>query len=429
MLEKFLLYIKENLSDSDTNNILLSVSGGIDSMVMVRLCHLANLKFGIAHINHDTREGESDKDAEFVQNYCIKNSISFHEKKLNYKNLSEGNFQENARAARKDFLKQVADNENYSCIFTAHHMDDRLETLLMNLDRKSGIKGLIGFPSYAPPFFKALLPFSKEEIIHFASNNNVDFKVDKSNYSDAYRRNRIRHHIIPILNAEFNNFTTHSAASMNHLAQDYTLLEELIDELNLVEKGDLYNVIHLDKIKALTNGKTLLYHVLDRYNFNYQTTEDIYNSSNTGSLFYSSDYESLLNRDKLLIRPLKNPLIVDLSIHEPGEYKLTNGRKIRVYLSNEASENSNSLSYDKTTVKWPIRMRNIQPGDIFHPINLKGKSKKVKKLCSDLKISRFDKENLIVLEVENEIIGILGLGYDFFHQPIKKDDFLIFEYS
>ena len=164
MLEDFLSYIKADLSIDLNDKILLSISGGVDSMVMLDLFVQSGCQIVVAHIDHSTRKGQSKKDKEFVESVCAQKEIPFHSTTLDSEVLKKGNFQQNAREARKDFLAHIADNTSCKWIATAHHLEDRWETFLMHLNRKSGLRGLTSLRSREGNYIRPLMAFTKAQI-------------------------------------------------------------------------------------------------------------------------------------------------------------------------------------------------------------------------------------------------------------------------
>ena len=265
MLEDFLSYIESNLSVIREDKILLSVSGGIDSMVMLHLFRQLGYKIEVAHINHSTRNGESDKDMAFVEQYCEEKLIPFHAKILEYADLQKGNFQENARNERFAFLHKTATDQNCKWIATAHHKDDRWETFLMHLNRKSGIQGLTSLRSKENQIIHPLLIFTKEQIVNYGKNNNISFVHDKSNDSDDYKRNAIRNRITPEIVNLFPDFIKNVNQSINHLDETYDLIQELIDRNHDCnrrhQRGLFYYLFRKNKSIYKSNLLTLSYHI------------------------------------------------------------------------------------------------------------------------------------------------------------------------
>jgi tRNA(Ile)-lysidine synthase len=410
MLEDFLSYIEANLSVFREDKILLAVSGGIDSMVMLHLFSQLGYNIEVAHINHSTRKGRSDEDMAFVNAHCRALSIPFHAITLNYSELKRGNFQENARNERFKFLYKIKEQQHCTWIATAHHKNDRWETFLMHLNRKSGIRGLTSLRGKEHQIIHPLLTFTKSQINKYAYEHNIEFVHDASNDTSDYLRNAIRHKITPEVETLFPDFILNVNRSISHLQGTSLLLRELIDHYRFESKNEQSGTITiaLDKIKAFKNQEALLYFILEGFGFNYSTVNDILKTTNTGKLFESKLYQVLYDREKLILRLKKTRNQIDLSIDSPGIYGLPNGKKLVVQINSPKNTDAH-LWLDLTKVKWPLKIRGIQPGDKFKPSGMKGATKSIKKFCTDLKIDRFTKEDLLVVEQEELILQIIGI--------------------
>ncbi|MDP4291811.1 MAG: tRNA lysidine(34) synthetase TilS, partial [Bacteroidota bacterium] len=202
MLERFLKYISKHRLIDPHDKLLLAVSGGIDSVVMCELFHQSGIKFDIAHCNFSLRGEESDGDEQFVRNLASGLKVNFHVKKFDTHAYAENqgvSIQMAARDLRFMWFRQLALDHGYSKIAIAHNLNDQAETFFINLLRGTGIAGLRAMKPYHEGFIRPLLSFSREEIVEFARANGCTFREDSSNASDKYLRNRIRHHLLPLL--------------------------------------------------------------------------------------------------------------------------------------------------------------------------------------------------------------------------------------
>lgn len=387
---------------SKTSPLLVSVSGGKDSMVLLDILNHQGYNIGVAHINHSTRNGESDLDEDFVKSYCAENDIPFYAKKLDYEKLSEGNFQNNARIARKQFLESML--HKYEYILTAHHANDNFETVLMNLNRGSGLAGMRGIIAYDPPYIRPMLHLQRSQIDEYQRQHNVPFREDSSNASDDYLRNRIRHHIGNKITEILPNVIPSTSKTTDILSQEYALLNELVDKYKekiLSESNGLVS-IDLEKIEV-TNPELLLFYLLKPYGFELSMIQDIYNAK-TGAIVENGSFEILKNRNTLLLRPIKNIEYFECEITDYGCHSTPLGD---VYLSESVTEQVPKHLVLKD-IEFPVTLRLWKPGDHFKPQGMKGKSKKVKDFLTDLKCSRFEKDQVMVLVEKGIIIQIVG---------------------
>ena len=220
---------KENLEvlgeDIFSKKFLLAVSGGADSMVLSHLFRFFDsaqndkgLEFQVAHVNYHFRGEDSNLDQKIVEDFCKKNDIKFHLKDVSEEEKTEMKSLQNwAREIRYNFFFNLLEKENLDFIVTAHHLNDELETFIINLSRGSGIKGLSGIPKNENRILRPFLTFSKSEIYAFAEENNIDFREDKSNQKDDYLRNKIRNQIVPKITEIFPNFLEQFGESLGYL--------------------------------------------------------------------------------------------------------------------------------------------------------------------------------------------------------------------
>ena len=230
--------------DIPSKKFLLAVSGGADSAVLSHLFRVSGFEFQIAHVNYHFRGEDSNLDQKIVQDFCKKNNIKFHLKDISEEEKTEMKSLQNwAREVRYDFFFNLLEKENLDFIVTAHHLNDELETFIINLSRGSGIKGLSGIPKNENRILRPFLTFSKSEIYAFAEENNIDFREDKSNQKDDYLRNKIRNKIVPKITEIFPNFLEQFGESIGYLATVNQFFQEeiqktfdeiFIDGMNLI---------------------------------------------------------------------------------------------------------------------------------------------------------------------------------------------------
>ena len=215
----------ENLGENiSTKKFLLAVSGGADSMVLSHLFRISSFEFQIAHVNYHFRGEDSNLDQKVVENFCSENQIKIHLKSISEEEKSNMKSLQNwAREIRYDFFFKILEEENLDYIVTAHHLNDELETYIINLSRGSGIKGLSGIPKNENRILRPLLKFTKNEIYAFAKENSIDFREDKSNEKDDYLRNKIRNQLTPKIVEIFPNFLEQFGESLSYLSSvNYT---------------------------------------------------------------------------------------------------------------------------------------------------------------------------------------------------------------
>jgi len=410
MLEDFLSYIVEELSVKKTDKLLLAVSGGVDSMVMVDLFRQTDVYFEVAHINHSTRDGASDSDAMFLQNYCTTNKIVFHSIKLDYASLAEGNFQQNARKARYRFFDSVMKKSNLTYLATAHHMDDRWETFIMNLNRKSGIRGLTSLKPKRDHVIRPLMNLRKKKIEAYALEHKIPFVKDISNDSDDYTRNKIRHNISNIAEEIIPEIINNANQAISNLSNTDLMIQELVQTAEIIKTMEStgYCIVDLQMIKEFNTQNQIAHYVLSPFGFTNSSIYDMMSCNNTGALFFSHSHEALYDRGKIIIRPKEEQIKVHLKLVSPGKYFLQDGRELRYEKFESGNSKAGVLYLDSSKyTNNEITVRSIQPGDRYYPSHMNGKSKSLKKHLTDLKIDRFSKAKILVVKVDQKIVKLL----------------------
>ncbi len=426
-----LKFFKENLNalgiDSGKDRILLAVSGGVDSMVMVELFIKSKFLIGIAHVNHNTREGDSKRDKEFVEKYCKSKNIPFYSTSFNFNTKNTGqsnNFQEAARNFRYNWMKEVMSEYDYNFVATGHHLDDNIETFLYRINRGVGLESLGGISDKTDFVIRPLLPFSKEEILLFAKQNNVEYVEDYTNQKDDYDRNFIRHNIVPQYEKMHSNFKKRISVTIQNLKETNVLFEFLLE--SFFEKYVSINlgVTHIDKEimkERKIDASSLLYFFLKKYGFNKSQVNDIINAiDNTGRVFYSPLNKLLVDRKKLIIKPEGfdgNDIEFDADL---GEYSIENIGILKIEEHRGNVKFGKSILYlNGDKLSFPLKVRKWKAGDTFQPYGLKGKLKKIKTYLTDKKINRFQKEETFILASAGEICAVIGREIDY---RFKIDD-------
>src|ERR1035437_545506 len=278
MLEQLKAFILKEKLFEKADKILLTVSGGVDSIVMCDLFYKAGFSFGIAHCNFKLRGKESEGDEAFVKALAAKYNIPFHTKSFNTKSFAEKkkiSIQMSARDLRYAWLKKIANEKKYSFIATAHHLDDSIETFFINILRGTGIAGLQGVPVRHGDIIRPLIFASKKMIREYAEAEKLFWREDSSNFTDKYLRNNIRHHLIPSLKKLNAGFEKTISKELSYFKEAGEIFKKFIEEKKkeiVVEEGKniLFNI---KKLKDSGHAETLLHELLRAYDFTPETTE------------------------------------------------------------------------------------------------------------------------------------------------------------
>jgi len=376
MIEQFAKHIKTNFPFLANEPFYIAVSGGIDSMVLVHLCVQLNLNFEVVHCNFMLRGAESDAETQFIESFCRSNGIPIHTKYFDTNTIAINNkesIQITARNLRYQWFQEII-SIGFDYVLTAHHLDDSLETVLINFSRGTGLEGLTGIPAQNGNVIRPLLPFSREEIEHFAKKNQIQWREDSSNASDKYLRNKIRHSIIPLFKDLNAGFLDSFQNTLHHLQQAESLVNDaakLVYE-KVVEEKENQLEIHLKPLLEFRNYKAYLYQWLKEYGFS--AWNDIYDlvEAQSGKQVFSVTHVLLKDRNKY---------------------------------------ENHAIFVDADTIKFPLQLRKWQEGDFFYPAGMNGK-KKLSKYFKDEKYSLLDKENQWLLCAEDQIVWVIGKRAD-----------------
>lgn len=393
--------------------LLVAVSGGVDSMVLCDLLVKSKIDFAIAHCNFQLRGKDSDEDENFVVNYCEENQIEFFSKKFEVKNhKNSGNFstQMAARELRYTWFEEIMKEQNFDYLVTAHHLNDALETFLINLSRGTGIKGLTGIQEN-DQILRPLLPFSKAEILNYADENQLKWREDSSNASTDYVRNKIRHKIFPELKEIHPEFLNNFSQSIQFLKEENQLISNHLEEIKsrIFEEEKESIQISIDKIKKLNPIETYLHHLFSEFGF--KSTNEILKilQSENGEI-RSKTHRLIRNRNEIILTKIKLEKFeqeIELNEFEILEKPLY----LRFLKSEERNLKADeTLDYDK--IKFPLRLRKMKIGDIFYPFGMKG-SKKLSKYFKDEKYSKIEKENAwLLVDDDDRIVYVVGKRID-----------------
>ena len=289
--------------DIPSKRFLLAVSGGADSAVLSHLFRVSGFEFQIAHVNYHFRGEDSNLDQKIVQDFCKKNNIKFHLKDVSEEEKTEMKSLQNwAREMRYNFFFNLLKKENLDFIVTAHHLNDELETFIINLSRGSGIKGLSGIPKNENRILRPFLTFSKSEIYAFAEENNIDFREDKSNQKDDYLRNKIRNKIVPKITEIFPNFLEQFGESIGYLATVNQFFQEEIQKTfdEIFIDGNESDFI-LNKEILFQKHKTIIIEIIRKLGFTGIEIEKIMSAEN-GKFFRSSTHEITIKRKEIFCK-------------------------------------------------------------------------------------------------------------------------------
>jgi len=425
-------HIAEHLSFLKDSKLLIAISGGLDSVVLAKLCYDLQFSIAFAHCNFQLRGEESDSDETFVKQLAADWNIKVFTKKFKTESFATNeklSIQMAARTLRYEWFQEIANTYAYDYILTAHHKDDALETFLINLSRGTGIEGLTGIPEQNGIVVRPLLSFTRSEIKNFAEENDLQWKEDSSNASTKYIRNRIRHDIVPLLKELNPAFMDNFERTQVHLRESKDILHESIKNLRnqLVEKlTDDQCRIEIAALQKLPNPKAYTYELLKEYGFN--TWKDVSDllTGQSGKQLFSRDYRLIKDRAYLLLQKRsKKEIASETILINDSESIIKTPIRLQIEeVTCITNTGKNVLYIEKEMLKFPLILRKWQKGDYFYPFGMKGK-KKLSKYFKDEKYSLIDKENQWLLCSRDDIVWIIGKRSDNRYKLTKPTNTII----
>jgi tRNA(Ile)-lysidine synthase len=423
MLERFLKFIAENCLCDKQDKIILSVSGGIDSMVMADL--FINTGFdntAIVHCNFKLRGKESDLDEELVRDFAHTHQLPFYSKAFDTKKFAERNkcsIQMAARELRIGWAQKLLGDENYRYYATAHHLDDQIETFFINIFRGTGISGIRGLLPKQGFLIHPLLFSTKNDLITYAKERGINFREDATNKEIDYQRNKIRHLLIPVIEEIYPQYRTTLSKNMENFKQVervYKFQIEILQKDVVADQNDSVKV-SIRKLQETPFAEICLYEILKPLGFNVQDVNDIYTGldSQSGKRYYSSTHRLVKDRDYLLIEPISN-IKNDSFLIEHKTEKI----KMPVDLLISRFERSSDFNIpadqklavvDSSKLEYPLIIRKWEKGDYFYPLGMSGK-KLISDYFIDEKIPLPLKEKTYLLLSGRDIVWIIGHRLD-----------------
>lgn len=418
MKESFYNHLTQLVGTPEDCTFLLTVSGGGDSVVMAHLFHSCGLKFAIAHCNFHLRGDDSDEDMRFVQQLAANYGVQLFVKEFDTFSIQKNSgksVEMVARDLRYQWFEEVG--QPFDFLVTAHHANDNAETLLLNLCRGTGLKGLTGIPARNGKYIRPLLPFTSDELRQYAIRHKLAFRTDQTNFSEQYQRNKIRLAVLPKLTEINPDLIRTFSRNADHFRHQYDFYQRQIAAFKqeiVSLHGDEIR-ISIRKLSENPDKELLLYEFLKEYNFTAATARDIAQrlDGNAGKLFFSDTHCLLKDRDYLIINKKEETTDAEAIVSSWEELE-----KLGFSVENHEVNGSvpferdpNVLYVDAAKIAFPLTLRHWREGDAFQPFGMYG-TKKLSDLFKDAKSSRFDKQKAWILCCKGEIVWVVGFRSD-----------------
>jgi len=422
MIQRLIHFITENKIFDKSHKILVGVSGGIDSVVLLDLLDKAGYSMAIAHCNFQLRGAESDKDERLVHALALKYDVSIF--KIAFDTLAIAterkiSIEMAARDLRYEWFEKIRSENNCDFIAVAHHRDDQLETFFLNLARGTGLAGLTGMNPVNGKVVRPLLFASRGEIENYRHELFLDFRMDATNQNLEFQRNKIRHSLMPIMDSLNPNFREGLIRTMDHLDKTASIYNRTITEAwqRVVSTNDQTHYISIEALQNLDPLDTYLFEFLKPFGFKGSNIGDIVQSLSglSGKQFSSTTHRLLHDRENLVLTPLVEEEVshfyldqeqneISYPIHLQISKEMSNGS---IYYTDSKSE----ASIDQDKVQFPLLIRKWQQGDYFKPLGMTG-LKKLSDYFVDSKLSLLEKENVWILANGEQIVWIIGHRLD-----------------
>ena len=409
MLSKVKDYIKKHKLLSLSDLYIVALSGGADSVALLLLLDEMGYKVHALHCNFHLRGEESDRDERFCEDLCLKKNIPFHRihfDTLMYAETHKMSVEMAARELRYRYFEQLRKDIGAEAICVAHHQDDTVETVLLNLVRGTGLRGLTGIQPRNGAILRPLLCVTRTEIEAYLATKQQDYVTDSTNLETDFVRNKIRLQVVPLLRQLNPAVSENIVRTAEHLTEAQKVLDAVVDTY----KGS--NQLDLCALQQVGSAEYIVFEWLKQYGFNGSQVQQVI-SAETGSIFSSpTGYEVLKDRGRLLVEPTIMAF-TPIRIPEEGTYVLPDDRRLNVRRSNPfVSKDSHEATLDARQLRFPLTVRRVEEGDWMIPYGMTGR-KLLSDLMTDLKMSLFDRRRqLVVVDAQGAVVWAIGLRTD-----------------
>lgn len=404
------------------DRLLLAISAGIDSVVLLHLLLDLGYRPALIHCNFKLRGTASDADEIFVRELAKQHQLACFVAAFDTSQEAKKaglSIQMMARQLRYDFFDRIRQEHGYDYILTAHHLDDRIETFLLNFLRASGLTGLRSIPAKNGYTRRPLLAVNRQEIDRYQQKNNIAFREDESNASDKYQRNFLRHHVLPKLYELAPHLAERSQQNFEYLEQMHYLYEQQVAYLKndmLKETAAAGARLDLEKLRKHPAKESLLWAFLQNYGFHKEQLKQVL-SARVGTVLKTPTHEAVVSAHELLIEKKTATAQLDQAFWTEDQDTFSfNGycfEKEEVSSAESFKSGKQQLLLPQQALVYPLELRYWQAGDYFQPFGMKGKSQKLKKFFSNNKINRLERKRIpLLFNGDGRMIWLVGQRSD-----------------
>ena len=406
MWSKVERYIEKHKLLKPSELYIVALSGGADSVALLLLLKNGGFNVHAAHCNFHLRGEESDRDEAFCEQLCADENIPFHRAHFDtreYADLHKVSIEMAARELRYRWFEQLRQDIGAAGICVAHHRDDSVETVLLNLVRGTGLRGLTGIQPRNGHILRPLLCVSRAEIEAFLAEKGQKYVTDSTNLETDVQRNVVRLEVLPLLRKLNPAVVENIQRTAENLAEAQQVLNTIVANIDNVK------TLELSELDKYGSSEYLVFEWLKKYGFNGDQVRQILDAE-TGRIVSSAmGYDVLKDRGRLIVEPALEPFR-PMRIPEEGTYVLDGKtrfsvRKKNVYVSKEP----HVATLDAAKVSFPLTVRRVEEGDCMQPYGMKGK-KLLSDLMTDLKMTVFEKRRqLVVVDSQGVVLWAVGL--------------------
>ena len=409
MLSKVKDYVKKyNLLD-DNGLYLVALSGGADSVALLLLLDEMGIKIHAIHCNFHLRGEESDRDEQFCERLCQQKNIPFHRihfDTLMYAETHKVSVEMAARELRYRYFEQLREDVGAAGICVAHHRDDTVETVLLNLVRGTGLRGLTGIQPRNGNILRPLLCVSRQEIEAYLQAKGQEYVTDSTNLEADVQRNVIRLKVLPLLKTLNPAVAENIQRTAGNLLEAQRILDSITSQFKDVK------TLELNGLEKYGSSEYIIYQWARQYGFNGTQVRRIMEAE-TGRVFSSLvGYDLLVDRARLLVEPSLKPM-KPVRIPEEGTYVL--GDQTRLLVKKEPawiSKDAAIATVDASKVRFPLTVRRVEEGDVMQPYGMEGR-KLLSDLMTDRKMTLFEKRRqLVVTDADHQVVWLVGIRTD-----------------
>lgn len=425
LTERFQTYVRDNELFTREDKILLTVSGGVDSMVLMTLCFNSGYNVAVAHCNFQLRGEESDEDETMVLETARKYGIVCYNKRFDTTGEMERTGESMEMAARRlryAWFHELCEKYGYTVIAIAHHIDDSIETFFINMLRGTGLRGLTGINNQVGRIVRPLMFATRREITEFALQKHIPFREDSSNRSTKYLRNKIRLGLIPRIREINPRFTFIMRRNIDRLTDAQRFIDATIDNIfrqSVTESAGVYT-LHVDRTGDQSTREFVIYEILNsHYGFRGDTVDALCRAlgeGNSGKRFYSRSYTAVVDRGTIVVAPIADGDPCEVTV-EKGQNRAYCGISTLYFdvcdVDSLATYDvpANVALMDADKIEYPLTLRRWHDGDAFTPFGMEGR-KKVSDYLIDRKVPLPEKQRQFVLLSGGRIAWLVGQRID-----------------